>query len=47
MIIRQEVERHCGNLLEQFVEGRRVGSSGNVVAMAGPDRSLLVRGSGN
>jgi hypothetical protein len=42
MIVRQHVERHRGNLGEEFVQCRRIGGGRNVVAMAGPDGGFLV-----
>jgi hypothetical protein len=47
MIVRQQVERHRGDLLQQFVERRRVGGGRNIVAMPAPDRRLLIPGGGN
>jgi hypothetical protein len=35
MIVGQQIERHRGNLRQQFVERRRVGRGGNVVEMPG------------
>ncbi len=47
MIVGQQIERHGGNLRQQFVERRRVGRGGNVVAMPAPDRGLVVPCGGN
>src|SRR6185312_16104159 len=41
MVVRQQIERHRGDLFQQAVEGRRIGGSGNVVAMATPHRGLI------
>ncbi len=47
MVVRQEIERHRGNLVQQFVQRRRVGGSRDVVTMPAPDRRLLIPGRGN
>jgi hypothetical protein len=47
VIVRQQIERHRGNLFQQFVERRRIGGGRNVVAMPAPDRRLLIPGCGN
>lgn len=47
MIVGQQIERHRGNLFQQFVERRRIGRGRNVVAMTAPDRRLLIPGGGN
>ena len=36
VIVRQEVERHGGDLRQELVEGPSVGGGGNVVAMPAP-----------
>lgn len=47
MIVRQQVERHRGNLPQQFVERRRVCRGENVIAMPAPHRGLVVPSGGN
>ncbi len=42
MIVRQHVERHCGDLCKQVVERRGVSSGWNVVAVAAPHRCFRV-----
>jgi hypothetical protein len=47
MIVRQKVERHRGNLGQQFIERRRIGGGRDIVAMAAPHRGLVVPCGGN
>src|SRR5260370_38419411 len=47
MIVRQQIERHRGNLFQQFVERRCIGGGRDIVAMPAPDRRLLIPGGGN
>jgi hypothetical protein len=42
VIVREEVEGHRRDLGEQLVKGRRVGRGGDVVAVASPDRRLII-----
>ena len=47
VIVRQQIERHRGYLRQQFVERRRVGGGGNVIAVSAPHRRLVVPCGGN
>jgi hypothetical protein len=47
MIVGQQIERHGGNLRQQLVERRRVGRTGNVVAISGPYRPSSSRAAGS
>jgi hypothetical protein len=47
VVVRQEIECHRGNLVQQFIERRRVGGGGDIVAMPAPDRCLLIPGCRN
>jgi large subunit ribosomal protein L28 len=47
MIVRQQIERHRGNLSEELVERRRVGCGWNLVTVPAPDRRLGIPGRGN
>lgn len=44
VIVRQQIERHRGNLFQQFVERRRIGGSRDVVTVPAPDRRFLIPG---
>ncbi len=47
VVVRQKIKGHCSNLVQQLVECRRIGSSGDAIAMACPNRSFVVPGCGN
>lgn len=47
VIVGQQVERHRRNLRQQFIERRRIGGGGDVVAMSAPDRGFIVPVCGN
>jgi hypothetical protein len=42
VVVRQQIERHCGNLRQQFIQRRGVGGGGNVVAVAAPHGGFVV-----
>ena len=42
MIVRQQIKGHCRYLFQQLIKRRRIGGSGDVIAVASPNRSLAV-----
>jgi len=47
MVVRQQIERHRGNLVQQFVGRPRVGGGRYIVTMPAPDRRLPIPSCGN
>src|SRR5580765_4237582 len=47
MIVRQQIECHCGYLCEQLIERGRIRGCGDVVTMSAPGGGLVIPGGGN
>jgi hypothetical protein len=43
VVVGRKVERHLGHFFEQFIERGRVGSRGNLVAVAAPDIRFIAQ----